>query len=108
MVFKKQRFSPVCQMLAMAICQWTYSPPAKDDLDAETPGLKGEEKVSDRNSQKPSRNANLAEFSRKNNAKFCSSKCAFRCSENDIFFNNVRFASTVPGPPDSFCWWSQS
>ena len=45
-VFKKQKSSLVCQVLAMAICQWTQSPPAKDDLDAETPGLTKDEKGS--------------------------------------------------------------
>jgi hypothetical protein len=71
-------------MLAMAICESTYSPPATDHFDAETPAVKGEEKVSDQKCQKPSRNANFAKFSRENFAKFGSYKCAFRCSENDI------------------------
>ena len=43
-VFKEQRSSLVCQMLAMAICESTYSPPATDHFDAETPAVKGEEK----------------------------------------------------------------
>ena len=84
-VLKEQRSSPVCQMLATAICESTYAPPAKDHFDAETPAVKGEEKVSDQKCQNPSRNArnaNLAKFSRKNLAKFSSYPCAFRCSEN--------------------------
>jgi len=102
-VLKEQRSSPVCQMLATAICESTYVPPAKDHFDAETPAVKGEEKVSDQKCQNPSRNANLAKFSRKNLAKFSSYKCAFRCSENNILKKNVRFTSTVSGPPGCTC-----
>ena len=69
-VFKEQRCSPVCQMLAMSICECTYSPPAKDHFDAETLAVKGEEKVSDQKCQKPWRNASLAKFSSENLAKF--------------------------------------
>ena len=75
------------------------------DLDAETPGLKKDEKGSCTFFyQKPTRNANLAKFSRENLAKFCLSKFVFRCSENDILFENVRFASAVSGPPGCFCF----
>ena len=70
------------------------------DLDAETPGLKKDEKGSCTFCQTPTRNANLAKISRENLAV---SKCVFRCSENDIFFENVRFASAVSGPPGCFC-----
>ena len=69
-VLKEQRSSPVCQMLATAICESTYVPPAKDHFDAETPAVKGEEKVSDQKCQKSRRNASLAKFSSENLAKF--------------------------------------
>ena len=65
-------------MLAMAICESTYSPSATDHFDAETPAAKGEEKVSDQKCQKPSRNANFAKFSRENLAKFSSQMCVLR------------------------------
>ena len=38
--FKEQRSSPVCEMLAMAICESTYSAPAKNNFNAEASGLK--------------------------------------------------------------------
>jgi len=50
--------------------------------------------------QTPTRNANLAKISREDLAV---SKCVFRCSENDILFENMRFASAVSGPPGCFC-----
>ena len=39
-VFKQQRSSPVCEMLAMAICESTFSAPAKKHFNAEAPALK--------------------------------------------------------------------
>ena len=40
MGYKDQRSSPVCEMLAMAICEPTYSAPEKKQFNAEAPGLK--------------------------------------------------------------------
>ena len=59
-VFKKQRSSPVCQMLATAICESTYVPPAKDHFDAETPAVKGEEKCPIKSVTKPESCQSLA------------------------------------------------
>ena len=38
--FKEQRSSLVCEMLAMAICESTYSAPAKNNFNAKASGLK--------------------------------------------------------------------
>ena len=43
--FKEQRSSLVCEMLAMAICESTCSAPAKKHFNAETPGLKRQQKA---------------------------------------------------------------
>ena len=43
--FKEHRSSPVCEMLAMAICESTYSAPAKNNFNAEAPGLKRQYKA---------------------------------------------------------------
>ena len=40
MGFKEQRSPLVCEILAMAICESTYSAPAKNNFNAEAPGLK--------------------------------------------------------------------
>ena len=50
-----------------------------------TPGLKGEEKVSDRNSQKPSRNVNLADFCTKNWPNFAHQSVRFAVAKTTFF-----------------------
>ena len=79
----------------------------KNYLDAERPALTKDEKGSCTFCQKPTRNANLAKFACPNLAKCCLSNCVFRCSENNIFFENVHFVSAVSGPPGSSCFAKQ-
>ena len=89
-VFKQQRSSPVCEMLAMAICESTFSAPAKKHFNAEAPALKRQYQIDPMKSvQNPQIWPNLAHA----NVRFAV----------DFFLRRVVFTSTVPDPPGCFC-----
>ena len=101
----QQRSSLVREILAMEICESTYPFPAENHFNFEEP-LKGRKKwltCSDEISAKPTRNANLAQFSRENFVKFGFGKWQFRCGEITIVFRNIVFTSTVSGPAGCVC-----
>jgi hypothetical protein len=45
-VFKEQRSSPLCEMLAVEICESAYPSPAKNNFNAEAPSLKRKKSLS--------------------------------------------------------------
>jgi hypothetical protein len=115
-VFKEQRSSPLCEMLAVEICESACPAPAKNNFNIfqrwsacfEKTERKGLSTSSNEMAPKPTRNANLAKFSRENFAQFGLQKCAFRYGDKitakiTFFENYVVFRSTVPGPPGCFC-----
>ena len=115
-VFKEQRSSPLCEMLAVEICESACPAPAKNNFNIfqrwsacfEKTERKGLSTSSNEMAPKPTRNANLAKFSRENFAQFGLQKCAFRYGNKikariTFFENYVVFRSTVPGPPGCFC-----
>ena len=88
-VFKVQRSSPLCEVLAVEICESAYPSPAKNNFNNETPALKKKERTnlstcSNEMNPKPTRNAHCAKFSRENLAQFGLQTCLFR--SGDFFF----------------------
>ena len=94
-VFKEQRSSPLCEVLAVEICESACPSPAKNNFNNETPALKKKKRknlstCSNEMNPKPTRNAHFAKFSRENLAQFGLQTCLFRSGEN-VFFEKRCF-----------------
>ena len=103
-------------LLAMAICESTYSAPAKNNSTLKRLLWKQQKapiKLIQWKVSKKKTKRKFGQISRENFAQFGSHKCAFRRSENAIkktkmlFFyeHGSRFAGFLPVPSQEMRWW---